>query len=88
MRYITQAVISGVLASDGVTSQTVVVQSSAPLAALLGSSAKACLDSGNATACNALANLCVLQFHDKCALRPILAAARCGILIRCNAQKW
>uniref|UniRef100_A0A7S3QKR7 Meckelin n=1 Tax=Dunaliella tertiolecta TaxID=3047 RepID=A0A7S3QKR7_DUNTE len=40
------------------------VSGSVPLAVLLGPSAKACMEGQSRSACNAVANLCVLQLYD------------------------
>ena len=49
------------------TGTTLTVANSAPFVSLLVPSAVACLRSGNRTACNAVANLCVLQMYSPAA---------------------
>lgn len=61
---IVQASLSNVVDSDGSTT-TVSVPGSQALVSLLGASANDCRDTDNRRACNALANLCVLQMYSR-----------------------
>ncbi|KAK9819713.1 hypothetical protein WJX72_001576 [[Myrmecia] bisecta] len=75
----TQASFANVPAGDGGSSQ-VPVAPSQPLATLLGTSAAACLQLADKAACNALANLCVLQMYAStsaaCQIMQKLGSAR------------
>ncbi len=61
-----QMTFEDVLQSDG-SFRDVRVDQSTVMRDLLESSATLCLEQGNATACNALGNLCVLQMHAETA---------------------
>lgn len=64
--YRAQATLPGATVDDAPT--LVTVSQSAPLVEMLESSVEGCYYSGNRTACNALANLCVLQLYSGCDL--------------------
>ena len=70
--------------STGEASTAVSVKQSAALAPLLGEAADGCLAAADRDACNALANLCVLQLYDRCdpdmSFLPVKNAAATSIL--------
>ena len=62
---------SVLITTDEGTETSTFVSDSAPLVELLEPSAAGCFDSGDRRACNALANLCVLERYTRCFALPL-----------------